>query len=139
MEESTLEDPVSLEDSLDSLKRNALATQVMLQESLKSLKQFQKKLLEETTVPASAKPLQPKTRMMKWLTDRNLDVESSFNDFFEVFLDEHKQEHRLDLSGRSIQLNEKACILLGYSPTHFNHTPWISVYEVLEKALHLYE
>ena len=135
MEDSQIEDSISLEDSLDSLKRNAVATQVMLQETLKSLKQFQKKLMEETTVPASAKPLQPKTRMMKWLTDRHLGVESSFSDFFEAFLDEHKQEHRLDLSTRSIQLNDKACVLLGYELSH----TWVSVYEVLEKALRLYE
>lgn len=128
------DDSISLEDSLDSLKRNALATQVMLQETVKSLKVFQMKVLEETTVPPSAKPLQPKTRMMKWLTDRHLGVESSFSDFFEAFLEEHKKEHRLDLSTRSIQLNKKASILLGYEDDQ-----WVSVYDVLERALNLYE
>lgn len=136
MEETELEseETISLEDTLENLKRNAYASQVLLQESLKHVKQFQKRLVEETSVPPSEKPLQPKTRMMKWLTDRHLAVESSFSDFFEAFIDEHKEEHRLDLSNRSIHLNAKACILLGYSGE-----PWISVYDVIEKALNLYD
>ena len=79
--------------------------------------------------------MQPKTRMMKWLTDRHFAVESSFTDFFEAFIEEHKEEHRLDLSTRSIYLNTRACILLGYKDCD----PCISIYDVIERALNLYD
>ncbi len=125
---------ISLEDTLESLKRNAHATDVYLQESIKRMKLLQKHLAEETEQTPSQMPLQPKTRMMKWLTDRGLAVESSFQEFFEAFIEEHKKEHRLDLSRRSIQLNTAASVLFGYKDTN----PWISLYELLGKVSSLY-
>lgn len=135
MEETEPEiDTISLEDTLDSLKRNANAVEVHLQESLKQLKRFQKRLAEDSK-DISEVPLQPKTRMMKWLTDRGLPVESTFHEFFEIFLEEHKKDHRLDLSKRTVQLNSAACILLGMKDCN----PIVSLYTLLEKLPVLYE
>ena len=130
-EESSSED-ISLEDTLESLKRNAKAAETHLLESLKQLKGFQTNLAKESkTIDV---PLQPKTRLMKWLTDRGLRVESTFQEFFEAFIDDHKQEHRLDLSARTIQLNTAACILFGMKDT----SPSIHLYDALEKIQTLY-
>ena len=135
MEEPETEiDTISLEDTLISLKRNAYAVEVHLQESLKRLKQFQKRLTGNSR-DISEVPLQPKTRMMKWLTDRGLPVECTFQEFFEVFLEEHKKEHRLDLSKRTVQCNSAACVLLGMKDCN----PVVSLYTLLEKLPLLYE
>lgn len=123
-------DGLSLEESLSSLKRNAFATEVHLTESIKSMKRLVKSLKEEPTET----PLQPRTRLMKWLTDRGLPVECSFQEFFEAFLQEHKAEHRLDLSKRTIQLNSAACILFGLK----DKKPEMHVYDLLQKLDVLY-
>lgn len=133
MEETDVDESISLEDTLGSLKRNANAVQVHLQESIKQLKVFQKKLLSESK-DISEVPLQPKTRMMKWLTDRGLAVESTFTDFFEAFVEEHKEENRLDLTNRLIRLNSAACILFGYKDVN----PVVSLFDLLEKLSVLY-
>lgn len=130
-DESGTED-ISLEDTLESLKRNAKAAEVHLLESLKQMKVFQRNLAKEAK--SIEVPLQPKTRMMKWLTDRGLKVESTFQEFFEAFIEEHKQDHRLDLSSRTIQLNRAACILFGYKDT----SPKIPLFEILERLPSLY-
>ncbi len=130
-EESGSED-ISLEDTLESLKRNAKAAETHLLESLKQLKGFQKNLAKESKTMDV--PLQPKTRLMKWLTDRRLRVESTFQEFFEAFVDEHKQDHRLDLATRTIQLNTPACILFGLKDTQ----PRLHIYDVLQKVSTLY-
>jgi hypothetical protein len=125
-------DAISLEDSLESMKRDAKAVEVHLLESIKQLKQFQKNLAQESkTIEV---PLQPKTRMMKWLTDRGLKVESTFQEFFEAFVEEHKTDHRLDVSARTIQLNSSACVLFGLKDTQ----PTFHLYDVLEKVQRLY-
>jgi hypothetical protein len=135
MEESADEsgsEDISLEDTLESLKRNAKAAETHLLESLKQLKGFQTNLVKESkTIDV---PLQPKTRLMKWLTDRGLRVESTFQEFFEAFMDDHKQDHRLDLSARTIQLNTAACVLFGLKDTN----PKVHLYDVLQKVSTLY-
>jgi hypothetical protein len=135
MEESADEsgsEDISLEDTLESLKRNAKAAETHLLESLKQLKGFQTNLVKESKTMDV--PLQPKTRLMKWLTDRGLRVESTFQEFFEAFMDDHKQDHRLDLSVRSIQLNTAACVLFGLKDTN----PKLHLYDVLQKVSTLY-
>jgi hypothetical protein len=125
---------ISLEDTLQSLKRNAYAIEIHLQQSIQGVKRLQKHLLEESK-DLSNQSLQPRTRMMKWLTDRGLPVESSFTDFFDVFLEEHKKEHRLDVSNRTIRLNEDASILFGYK----SKQPQIHILDLMEKLPILYE
>ena len=129
----TEEETISLEDTLGSLKRNAKAVDVYFQETRKKLKDFQKKLANESG-SLNEVPLQPRTRMMKWLTDHGLPVECTFTDFFEIFIEEHKKENRLDLSRRSLCLNQEACILFGIKGTN----PVVSLYDLLEKLTILY-
>lgn len=126
------DDTISLEDSLSALKRDANAVEVHLLESIKQLKIFRKNLAKESkTIDV---PLQPKTRIMKWLTDRGLKVESTFQEFFEAFVEDHKKDHRLDVSARTIRLNSSACVLFGLKDTG----PVVYVYDILEKAQGLY-
>lgn len=132
-EAETETENISLEDTLNSLKRNAYAVEIYFQETKRKLKDFQHKLAEESD-KISELPLQPRTRMMKWLSDRGLAAEIPFTDFFEVFVEEHKKEHRLDLSNRSIHLNTAACILFGYNDIN----PIVSIYELLGKLNTLY-
>jgi hypothetical protein len=133
MEETEVE-TVSLEDTLESLKRNANAVDVHFQQSLQHLKRLQKRIVEESK-DISEQVLQPKTRMMKWLTDHGLPVECSFLDFFEVFLDEHRKEHRLDVSKRTVSLNDNACRLFGYKAKDAE----IHIFDLMEKLPFLYE
>jgi hypothetical protein len=71
---------------------------------------------------------------MKWLTDRGLRVESTFSDFFEAFVEEHKHDHRVDLSNRTLQLNTAACVLFGLKDTQ----PVVHLYDILQKVSTLY-
>lgn len=132
-ETDTENDTISLEDTLDSLKRNANAVQTHFQESLKHLKAFQHKLAKDSK-DITEVPLQPKTRMMKWLTDRGLAVESTFEEFFEAFVEDHKKDNRLDITTRSIRLNTAACILFGYKDMN----PVVSIYDLIGKLDILY-
>ena len=132
METEEPDDTVSLEESLATLKRDAKAVEVHLLESIKQMKGFQKKVAQESK--HIEVPLQPKTRLMKWLTDRGLKVESTFQEFFEAFVEEHKKDHHLDVSQRTIQLNSAACILFGMKDTR----PSMHLYDVLEKIQTLY-
>jgi hypothetical protein len=134
MEEEPAEEIISLEDTLQSLKRNAQATEIHFQETLRRFKQFQKRLSEETHQEVSQRDLQPRTRMMKWLTERGLPVECSFQEFFERFLEEHKQDHRLDLSRRTIHLNPAACVLFHIK----EKKPELHILDLLEKLPLLY-
>lgn len=101
----TEESTVSLDDTLESLKRNAAAVEAYFKEARTQMKGVHATALEILASSAEV-PLQPRTRLMKWLTDRNMPVDTSFHTFFDAFLVEHKQEHRLDLSTRSIRLNK---------------------------------
>ena len=133
-EHDTETETISLEDTLQSLKRNAYAVEIHLQQSIQYVKALQKKIVEESK-DISQQALQPRTRMMKWLTDRGLPVESSFTEFFDVFLEEHKKDHRLDVSKRTISLNADACVLLGYKSKHVE----LHIFDFMEKLPLLYE
>lgn len=130
--ETEQEESISLEDTLESLKRNAKAVDVFLNESRLKLKVFQKKLAEGSKDLCEI-PLQPRTRMMKWLSDRNLTVECSFRDFFEEFLQEHTKEDRLDLSERTIRLNSSASVLFGVKEDTVLH-----IFDVIQYVNYLY-
>lgn len=133
MEEEIKDDTISVGATLESLKRNAKALDVHYQEARKKFKDFYVKITQESEGMGET-PLQPRTRMMKWLTDRSLTVESTFQEFFEAFVEEHKKENRLDLSTRSICLNRDASILFGYKGENLV----VTLYELLEKLNILY-
>jgi len=136
MEEETNpleEDVVSLEDTLESLKRNAKAVEVHFEEARKKFKEFHQNLAHESN-GLQETPLQPRTRMMKWLTDRGLPEQTTFLDFFEAFVEEHKQENRVDISRRTFCLNKDACTLVGFK----KENTILHLYEFFEKLPILY-
>ncbi len=124
---------VSLEEILGSLKRNANAVDVYFHESRSKLKAIHKKLALESGDPSEL-PLQPRTRLMKWLTDHSLPVDCSFSEFFEALMEEHGAEDRLDLSARTVHLNPAACILFGRS----TRASLVSLLDLLEQIPSLY-
>jgi len=127
------DDVVSLEDTLESLKRNAKAVEVHFEEARKKFKDFHQAVAHESQ-GLQETPLQPRTRLMKWLTDRGLSEQTTFLDFFEAFVDEHKQENRLDLSSRSFSFNSDAVVLFGLK----GKNPRVTLYEFVEKLNILY-
>lgn len=133
MEEELKDDTISVGATLESLKRNAKALDVHYQEARKKFKDFYVKVAQESEGLGET-PLQPRTRMMKWLTDRGFSEHSTFLDFFEAFIEEHKKENRLDLSTRSIYLNHDATILFGYK----GENRVVTLYELFEKLNILY-
>jgi hypothetical protein len=135
MEVETEPEPeaISLEECLASLKRNAKAVEVHLQEAVKKTKSVQRCVAQESKKLCDV-PLQPRTRMLKWLSDRNLKSDTSFADFFETLVQEHKVEHRLSLSERSFTLNADACVLFGIK----GKDPRINLYDLIEKFHTLY-
>lgn len=133
-ESKPLEDEViSLEETLESLKRNAKAVEVHFQEARKKFKDFHQTLAHESN-GLQETPLQPRTRMMKWLTDRGLSEQTTFQDFFEAFVEEHKKDNRLDISNRTFCLNKEACTLLGFK----KENTIVGLYDFFEKLPVLY-
>lgn len=104
-QEATDTEGPSLEETLDSLKRNAVAVDLYCKEARTRMKAIHATAMEVLASSVEV-PLQPRTRLMKWLTDHGLPVDTSFHDFFNTFLLDHKQDNRLDLSSRSIRLNK---------------------------------
>lgn len=111
MEDSDYES--DLEDHLSSLKKSANDVEDSITQALNRLKLAQYNLkieLEEL----SATELKSRPGLRAWLKARDLPLDCSFQDFFQYFLAEHKQEYRLYLSDRSILLNQDACKLFGF-------------------------
>ena len=131
-QEATDTEGISLEETLDSLKRNAAAVDVYCKEARTRMKAIHTTAMEAIASSAEV-PLQPRTRLMKWLTDHGLPVDTSFHDFFDTFLLEHKQDHRLDLSSRSIRLNKAGAHLF---QQQVNTT--VSLYDLLRSLSLLY-
>ena len=113
--DTTESDEGSLEDLIESLKRNAFAVDQSYKQAVSKLKAVRVAVLEEQK-SMSEVPLQPRTRLMKWLTDRGLPVDCSFREFFQTFLQEHKEESRLELETRVIRLSKSGAVLLGKAP-----------------------
>jgi hypothetical protein len=106
-----LDDHGSCEDALHKLKETMTNVNVLFQISLDHFKTFHQKVAP----PIDEALLQVKPEAHAWFIKRNLDISISFVDFFRIFLAEHKDEYRLDLSRRSILLNKDAADLLGSS------------------------
>lgn len=134
MEEQDLIDTedVSLEETLESLKRNAAAVDTYFKETRTRMKAIRATTMEMLASSAEV-PLQPRTRLMKWLTDHDLPVDTCFHDFFDLFLLEHKEENRLDLSTRSIRLNKAGAHLF---QQQVNTT--VTLYDLLRSLSLLY-
>lgn len=125
------EEDVSLKQLFGSLKQTAKHIRSQIDESLYHMHQFEKNLKDEE-VPTI--PLRPTKRLRKWLIRRDLAVETSFSEFFDRFLQEHSEENRLDLSGKTIRMNADACSLFRIHEIN----PVVSLWDLLAKFPLLY-
>jgi hypothetical protein len=117
-----------IEESLSSLKSSGKEAEDAVVAALNRLKLAQQKLrieLEEL----SKTEVRSKPPLRHWLKSRQLPIHSTFEEFFQTFLEEHKAEHRLDLSTRSILLNKEGCKLFGLE----GENKRITVNELLER------
>lgn len=129
--ESDSENEIETHLSTLKLKAGEAEDQVVL--ALNRLKLVEFKLKKELE-DLSETTLRSKVPLRQWLTSRNLSKESTFQEFFEKLLEEHKEEHRLDLTDRSILLNKDACKLFGLSGKDVRFT----MKELLEKLPQIY-
>ena len=128
MEHSDTED--FLEEDLFNLKRKARTVEDDLISIVNKVKVAQHKLKLELQ-ELSETELRSRPPLRQWLQSRNLPENCSFQEFFEAFLEEHKQECRLYLSDRSISLNKDACKLFGCKGR-------LTIIDILEKLPLLY-
>jgi hypothetical protein len=132
MELSDSEDS-EVEMALSTLKENASKAEEQVLQALNRLKLVEFKMKQELE-DLSETQLKSKAALRHWLETRNLPKTSSFQEFFEKFLEEHKADHRLDLTDRSIRLNKDGCKLFGVSGKDVKMT----MAEILEKLPQIY-
>jgi hypothetical protein len=111
------EDERTAEDILSSIHQNISLFDTFFDECHSRFSMVKQKAEEETVGPLSEIVLEPKPQLILWLETRKLPKNTNFQSFFEVFLEEHKQDNRCDISERTITLNKEASILLGYEGT----------------------
>ncbi len=104
------EDINFIEQHLSTIKTSALSLETSTVETLNKLKLAQHKLKMEME-QLSETELRSKPVLRAWLKARDLPLDCSFQEFFQAFLDEHKQDYRLDLSDRTVLLNKDGCKL----------------------------
>jgi hypothetical protein len=102
----------AIEEALSSLKASAKVVEDTLVTTINRLKRIQQKVRLEVE-ELSETELRSKPALRLWLQERSLENDCSFQEFFQAFLEEHKEEHRLDLTDRSLLLNKDACKLFG--------------------------
>lgn len=127
-------DDNEIETSLLTLKTNASQAETHVLQALTQLKQVEvtmKRQLDAVSEPQ----LRSKAPLRYWLEARTLSKDCSFQQFFERFLEEHKQEYRLDLTDRSILLNTDARTLFGVPGT----TGKLTMTEILERLPRIYQ
>jgi hypothetical protein len=112
---------------LSSLRRTCANLEKLTDASYRRFKTISKRAKQEVT-PLRLQKLQPKPAASAWLRARKLSARPTFRDFFEAFLHEHAKEHRLELTSRSILLNEDACRLF-----RVDLETSLTFYELLEK------
>lgn len=122
-----------IETSLSTLKDHASQAEDQVLKALNRLKLVEFKLKQEVE-DLSETQLKSKAPLRHWLQNRNLPASCSFQEFFERFLEEHKQEYRLDLSDRSIRLNKDACKLFGLGGKEIK----LTMTEILERLPQIY-
>jgi hypothetical protein len=101
-----------LEEHMEYLKEKAKTVENDFVTILNRMKLTQHKLKLELK-ELSEIELRSKPTLRSWLKSRELPEDCSFQEFFEAFLEEHRKEYRLDLSERSICLNQDAGKLFG--------------------------
>lgn len=101
MENSSTDDQDSIREIVDKIKCQAFEIDNCFQNVFEKVKDYRDSIGDETTLIA-------KPRLKQWLHQRGLNPIISFHEFFEVFLEEHREEGRLDLATRTIHLKEDA-------------------------------
>jgi hypothetical protein len=132
MELSETED-TEIENALETLKEKANKAEDQVIQALNRLKLVEFKMKQELE-DLSETQLKSRAVLRHWLEARNLPKESTFQQFFEALLEEHKQEYRLDLGDRSIRLNKDGCKLFGVSGKDVKMT----MTEILERLPQIY-
>jgi hypothetical protein len=122
-----------IERSLSTLKTNACEAEDQVLQALNRLKLVEFKLKQELD-DLSETQLKSKASLRHWLESRGLSKDCSFQQFFERFLEEHKQEYRLDLTDRSVILNKEACKLFGLGGKDAK----LTMIEILERLPQIY-
>jgi hypothetical protein len=102
----------AIEQQLSTLKQTAAKAEDAIVAAMNKLKVVQYKARAEMEELAETE-LRSKPALRKWLQARDLSTDCSFQEFFDAFLQEHKEDHRLDITDRSILLNADGCKLFG--------------------------
>ena len=108
-------DSLSFEESLLILREHSASLERLSEEAHGQFQGFRKRLVETPRDSISEVTLHAKPCLSGWLNKRGLPLSLSFQEFFAEFLKEHAKEYRLDLSDRSITLNEDAAALIAYT------------------------
>ena len=124
---------IYIEQHLSTIKASALSLETSTVETLNKLKLAQHKLKMELE-QLSETELRSRPTLRAWLRARDLPLDCSFQEFFQAFLDEHKQEYRLDLSDRTILLNKDGCKLFGVEGKNVK----VTIRDLLERLPLLY-
>lgn len=133
-EAEPIEEERSSEEICASLKAQCKKIVEVFLECDASYRTFYKRTMEAAD-PIDTANLQPKEKLREWLTARGMnDPTLPFQTFFQGFLTEHKKDGLLDLSNRTVTLNEDARKLLGKRKTNA-----IPVLELIEKLSFLFE
>ena len=119
--------------ALTSLAENTKKAEEQVIHALNRLKLLEFKMKQELE-DLSETQLKAKPALRYWLETRSLPKTSTFQEFFERFLEEHKAEHRLDLTDRSIHLNKDGCKLFGYAGKDVK----VRLTEILERLPQIY-
>lgn len=99
--ETDVEGNESVDDILTRIREQARTIEKSFEDTFERIKAYRDTLDEDTNLIA-------KPRMKIWLEKRQMPPIVSFPEFFEVFLEEHRLEGRLDMDTRTIDLREDA-------------------------------
>jgi hypothetical protein len=99
--ETDVEGNQSVDDILTRIHEQVRTIEKSFEDTFERIKAYRDSLDEDTNLIA-------KPRMKQWLEKRQLPPIVSFSEFFEVFLEEHRLEGRLDMDTRTIDLREDA-------------------------------
>ena len=111
MDESETESEyLEIEKQLSTLKDKSKGVEDSLISAMNRLKVVQHKIKIEVD-EMSQSEMRCKASLRKWLEKRGFSKEISFEEFFQKFLDEHREEDRLDMMDRTILLNKDAAKL----------------------------
>ena len=105
-------DTEEIEAHLSSLKTSAKTIEETMTACLNRMKLAHHKLKLELQ-ELSETELRSKPSLRAWLRKNECPEDCSFQEFFQAFLDVHKKDNRLNLSDRSVRLNEEAVKLFG--------------------------